>query len=451
MARNLAPVSNTSTFGVWLQRTNDLISELSTSIITASVSGDTTIGNAVLTGTFDANTVIGRSVVRTNTIDTLAGNTSPIDIRGAVDFTSTTQIPITINNSLGPRIRVRNNNINWLMGLRGNAGTGTNAQFIIGVEGGDFALRINTDGNIEVANTVTATNFNGNANTATILATSRTIEATGDISWSVTFNGANNVSAAATVANNAITSVKFRQSPGLSLVGRSGATTGDVEDIVAGADHQILRRSGTSIAFGALALNQSNAVTGTLPVTNGGVGVSTLTANKIVVGNNASGVLTPNDLHWDSVNNRLGVGLITPTERIDVNGNVKATLFMGTATSANYADLAEKYIPDADYTPGTVVIIGGENEITASQSSDDFAIGVISENPAFMMNTKLEGGVYVALKGRVPVKTVDNIEKGDILIPGPDGHALKGARTATNRFAVAITKSQNGYVEAVIL
>jgi hypothetical protein len=76
------------------------------------------------------------------------------------------------------------------------------------------------------------------------------------------------------VATNGITNTLFRQSAGLSVVGRSANTTGDVADVTAATDHQVLRRSGTTVAFGAVNLAQSAAITGTLPVTNGGTGIT---------------------------------------------------------------------------------------------------------------------------------------------------------------------------------
>jgi hypothetical protein len=76
------------------------------------------------------------------------------------------------------------------------------------------------------------------------------------------------------VATNGITDALLRQSAGYAVVGRSASTTGNVADITAGSDHQVLRRSGTSIGFGAVALNQTNAITGTLPEANGGTGIT---------------------------------------------------------------------------------------------------------------------------------------------------------------------------------
>lgn len=92
------------------------------------------------------------------------------------------------------------------------------------------------------------------------------------------------------VETNGITDAMLRQSAGLSVIGRSANTTGDVADITAASDHQVLRRSGTSIGFGAVALDQTNAVTGTLPVANGGTGASTLTADNVILGDGTNAV-----------------------------------------------------------------------------------------------------------------------------------------------------------------
>ena len=137
----------------------------------------------------------------------------------------------------------------------------------------------------------------------------------------------------------------------------------------------------------------------------------------------------------------------------DASGNIAANIFSGTATAARYADLAEKYLPDTEYLPGTVVMIGGEKEITASVFGKR-AIGVISANPAFMMNKDLEGGVYVALKGRVPVMVIGPIIKGQELVPAENGHAVYNGDNPTRAFAVALESNNSmevKLIEALVL
>lgn len=137
----------------------------------------------------------------------------------------------------------------------------------------------------------------------------------------------------------------------------------------------------------------------------------------------------------------------------DSNADLYARQFNGTATAAFYADLAEKYLADADYEPGTVVVVGGEKEVTAS-SWGQRPIGAVSTNPAFMMNKDLEGGTYIALKGRVPVKVSGSVKKGDRLVAGNDGTAVAGVPHANDVFAIALESNQETgvkLVECVIL
>ena len=95
--------------------------------------------------------------------------------------------------------------------------------------------------------------------------------------------------------------------------------------------------------------------------------------------------------------------------------DIRANIVHATSTSAQYADLAEIYNSDHPYEPGTVVIFGGPKEITISQWAQDTRVaGVVSTNPAYLMNDKSEG-VAVALVGKVPCKVEGMIEKGDLL------------------------------------
>jgi hypothetical protein len=133
----------------------------------------------------------------------------------------------------------------------------------------------------------------------------------------------------------------------------------------------------------------------------------------------------------------------------DGGGNVNATIFNGASTTSYYADLAEKYLPDADYEPGTVVSVGGEQEVTASVTGDT-PIGAVSTAPGYMMNSELEGGIYIALKGRVPVKVVGPVKKGDYLIPTETGCARSAVdNTIPGMFAISLETSDHSGVKLV--
>ena len=82
---------------------------------------------------------------------------------------------------------------------------------------------------------------------------------------------------------------------------------------------------------------------------------------------------------------------------------------------------------DAQYVPGTVLVFGGNFEVTESNIFDSRrGAGVVSTNPAYVMNSACEGEfiVTLALQGRVPVKVVGTVEKGDLMVSAPNGRAM---------------------------
>jgi hypothetical protein len=123
-----------------------------------------------------------------------------------------------------------------------------------------------------------------------------------------------------------------------------------------------------------------------------------------------------------------------------------------TATAARYADLAENYLADKIYSIGTVMAVGGSAEVTACQPGDR-AIGVVSDKPAYLMNEGLVGGTAVALKGRVPVRIVGTVNKGDRLVAADNGRARSTPPGHPDVFAIALESSKPNVtrIEALIL
>jgi len=137
---------------------------------------------------------------------------------------------------------------------------------------------------------------------------------------------------------------------------------------------------------------------------------------------------------------------------------VFATTFNGTATTAQYADLAENFVPDNNYAPGTVVALGGAEEITAvNEELSNKVFGVVSEKPAYLMNAGQENGAPVAVAGRVPVRVLGRINKGDRLVSAGNGVARAASKeesiNAFNVIGRAIQTKQTtgeGTVEAFV-
>ena len=130
---------------------------------------------------------------------------------------------------------------------------------------------------------------------------------------------------------------------------------------------------------------------------------------RFSIGGNAILAVTPAGIWNDQAN---GVG------NIGSSTNYFNTVF-AKATSAQYADVAERYLADANYPIGTVLVFGGSHEVTQSQIDHTTAIaGTVSDKPAYVMNTGLEGEYVttVALLGRVPVRVIGTIKPGDLLV-----------------------------------
>jgi fibronectin-binding autotransporter adhesin len=140
---------------------------------------------------------------------------------------------------------------------------------------------------------------------------------------------------------------------------------------------------------------------------------------------------------------------------LDVTGSVTGTSFIGVATSAQYADLAENYAADAKYAPGTVVSFGGEAEVTSSTDADTRVAGVVSTNPAYTMNSDLVADhvVTVAFTGRVPCKVTGTVRKGDLMVSAGNGLARAEANPAAGTIigkALADHDGAEGTIEVVV-
>jgi hypothetical protein len=152
---------------------------------------------------------------------------------------------------------------------------------------------------------------------------------------------------------------------------------------------------------------------------------------------------------WGSGNSVYGTGGIYCNPATD---QIYASLFNGTATSARYADLAEKYTTDAEYPVGTVIVVSESDDAECTQSIErgQLAVGVISDKPAYLMNSECVGQA-VGIKGRVPVRIIGPIKKGQSIMSSFNGLAEAGN---TNVIGIALHTNldpEEKYVECTIL
>ena len=140
--------------------------------------------------------------------------------------------------------------------------------------------------------------------------------------------------------------------------------------------------------------------------------------------------------------------------------NIHAVTFNGQSTSAQYADLAERFEADAQYTPGTVMALGGAKEITqANEDLSEDVFGVISTKAAYLMNAGAgdsDTHPPVAMSGRCPVRVIGTVDKGDRLVAAGNGLARAATRAEANNFNV-IGRSletkysdEEGTIEAIV-
>jgi hypothetical protein len=209
-----------------------------------------------------------------------------------------------------------------------------------------------------------------------------------------------------------------------NITGGNLNLTGDIVDT--GAFRLITSASGNI----TLAPNGSNVliatttgadITGTLGVTGnitfGGSLIDTA-ALEIITGSNGNITLSPNGTGVIVANKDIRNGQANGVGNIGTVGGFFNTIF-AKATSAQYADLAEMYVADANYPAGTVVEFGGTHEITISSASHSTAVaGIISTNPSYLMNSTQQGEhvLPVALTGRVPCQVQGPVRKGDVLV-----------------------------------
>ena len=226
-----------------------------------------------------------------------------------------------------------------------------------------------------------------------------------------------------------------------NVLGGNLNVTGNIVDtgalsIITGSNGNIaLAPNGTGIVTASGAFSAVGTVTGGNLATGGTVSATgNITGGNLIISGaivdsgqldiqttagNANIVLTPN-----------GTGNVNISANIMPTANATANIGSATssyntifakATSAQYADLAENYLADAAYAPGTVVEFGGNNEVTVSTMDHSTAVaGVVSTDPAYLMNSHLQSvyTVAVALIGRVPCRVQGPVKKGSVLVTG---------------------------------
>jgi hypothetical protein len=185
-----------------------------------------------------------------------------------------------------------------------------------------------------------------------------------------------------------------------------------------GSDTKITTYGTLDTSNGTFAFNAINAIPGS--------GNAPATINGNIRITNGSVI----DFYTNSATLKTGSITAGTTGSTLNNGTIEGKwTLVGTSTlTATYADLAEFYEGDQEYEPGTVLVFGGDKEVTTTDNINDTRLaGIVSTDPAYMMNAEQTGiKVCIALAGRVPCKVVGRVKKGDMLTTSATvGYAVK--------------------------
>ena len=325
-------------------------------------------------------------------------------------------------------------------------------------------------------NTVVHRDSSGNFSAGTITATlvgNVTGNLTGNVTGTVTGNATNvdgtvainNGGTGATTAANARTNLELgtmatQASNSVSITGGSiaGITDLAIADGGTGASTVAQARTNLGLVLGSDVQPFSNNLTSLAAISTHGLFVKNSAGTAIT--RSIAGSTSITVTNGDGVSGNPTISLSSTPEvsaliktgtngsgNIGQTGNRFGTIF-GTATTAQYADLAEKYTTDVEYEAGTVlaVAVNGDAEATQTWQSGQRVLGVVSTNPAFLMNDEADGQA-IALRGRVPVKVIGPIRKGQPLICNQDGKGMYG--DTSNSFAIALETNEDANVKLV--
>ena len=355
-----------------------------------------------------------------------------------------------------------------LAGLSQNSISLLNTSVTVTDTGSNGAITFAADGNTELVINDTASTFSGNVvvtgnmtvnGTTTTIASTTTTHAdplielntgagsnandlgfvfergsTGDNAAIIWDESADKFALGTTTATGSSTG-NMSVTTGTLVANLEGNVTGNVTGNTSGSAATVTTAAQTAITsvgtLTALQVDNVNVNGNTITASTGALNLTPAGGSAIVLDgtiNVDAGVVT-------------GATSITSTAFV---GNLT-----GTATAAQYSDVAERFASDTAYAPGTVVALGGAEEITqVNEEGSDEVFGVISslDQAAFKMN----GGAgnddthpYIAMTGRVDVKVIGSVNKGDRLIsasvPGYAKAATKAECTAFNVIGRALT------------
>jgi hypothetical protein len=254
---------------------------------------------------------------------------------------------------------------------------------------------------------------------------------------------------ATTFSSNITSNTSIIVGTGANIVLGTSGTTAQITSTKSNADLAIRANVGGSLINGIL-IDGSTGLASVYGPPTANLGIAT----KAYV----DGMVGTGPLQRDGSNSITGAIKPSANATIDFGSsslryaNIWATTFQGTALQADYADLAERFEADSYYAPGTVLALGGLAEVTIEdQDLSENVFGVVSTRPGYMMNSSAgtnDTHPPIAVSGRVPVRVVGQVKKGDRLVSAGNGLARAGAKTEITPFNVIGRSLENKYDDA---
>ena len=408
-----------------------------------NVSGNFIIGDGGLLSNITAiSNVAVSQIANGTTIISIAssGGNARIDSGGTANIAVFTSTGANIGGYLNAVGNVSGSNVDTSGRMiavgnitGGNLATGGQVSAL----GNIIGANITGVGNVTGANLTTT----GTANVGTLIVT-QTSSFTGNITSSINVIGvvsAGNLSATGTITGGSTLSVAGNITGGNVITG-AGATVLNNGLVTTGnvTASSVITTNGVTATGNVSGGNilTTGLISATGNITGGNLTIAQITSNGNLSVTGAANVI--GNIYSDA-NLIANVAVYTPvishtgpnaTGNIGAVGSifnyVFANTFAGLATSAQYADLAECYLADEHYAPGTVLSFGGSAELTISLTDQDPTIaGVVSTKPAYRMNSALEGKhvVALALTGRVPCRVQGQVSRGDMMVSAGNGRA----------------------------
>ena len=360
---------------------------------------------------------------------TISANATSVTISGSIvgNMSGNASTAGTVTTAAQPNITSVGTLTSLL--ITGNANAANfNGTFYGAATGLTAIVGANVSGAVGLATYATTANAVAGANVSgqvTFAATANAV-AGGNVSGAVSF---------ATTAN-AVAGANVSGAVGLSTYATTAnAVAGaNVTGTVANATYAV--SAGSATTAGTVTTNAQPNITST----------GTLSALTVSANTTTGGVKTDNYYYANGVSisftgaySNANVAAYLPTFTGTVGATALTTgatatagtitgnwsLAAGSKLNATYADLAEHYVADAHYEAGTVLEFGGMNEVTLAADATNKVAGIVSTNPAYVMNSMCAGEyiIQLALQGRVPCKVRGSIRKGDMLVSAGDGFA----------------------------